>query len=310
MSYSANLKATLSLTEVVDDGIKVAELYGFLHSAGTISLSAGTIKLILLCDSAAVSRRYFAIIKDIFGLTPLLGVKKGTAFSRGNRYMLQFTTSEEAMELLSFYNIYDLFENRLNDEIDLSFINTVETRQAYQRGIFLGCGHMSDPTKTYHLTMNIGNLVRAEQIRALLEHDDIAMKVSKRQEHISLSLKDRDGIATFLAYIGAHKAMLDFESLLTVKDFRNDTVRIINSETANIDKTANTAARQIEAIQCVLEAAGPQALNAKLTEAARLRMAYPELPLSALCKLFKPPIGKSAAYKRYLQIEKIAADIS
>ena len=50
-------------------------------------------------------------------------------------------------------------------------------------------------------------------------------------------LNKEKALQLFLAFIGAHKAMMDFENYFILKDIRNDTVRLVNSETANINKT-------------------------------------------------------------------------
>ena len=104
-------------------------------------------------------------------------------------------------------------------------------------------------------------------------------------------------------------AMMDFENYFILKDIRNETVRLVNSETANINKTINSAELQISAIQKISAIKGIDYLNDRLKEAALLRLKYPSSPLSELCDFFSPKISRTAAYKRYNQIMKIADNL-
>ena len=47
---------------------------------------------------------------------------------------------------------------------------------------------------------------------------------------------------TFLALVGAHRALLRTEDVRIVKSMRNDVNRLVNAETANLRKTAEAAA--------------------------------------------------------------------
>jgi hypothetical protein len=308
MSYASDLKSTLSSTPIINDSSLITELYGFLHSAGSLSfLGKGKIKLSFACDNASVARRYFSIIKELFGYSANLYIKKGSGFKKNTLYFIDFKDDSSSLEILSFYKIFDPYDMVIKTDVDTSFLNSKVMQSAYLKGIFLGCGYISSPSKSYHLELNINQIKRAKYLVSLLKRNNIKANYSSRQEYCSVYIKKRESIATFLGVIGANKAVFDFENIFIIKDIRNDTVRLVNSETANINKTINSAESQIAAIQKIAKIKGLDYLSDKLKEAAYLRLAYPSAPLSELCEYFSPKISRTAAFNRYNEIKKIAS---
>ena len=64
----------------------------------------------------------------------------------------------------------------------------------------------------------------------------------------SLYIKEGEEISKFLALIGASKAVMTFEDIRIKKEMRGKVNRIVNCETANLNKTINASIEQIEAI--------------------------------------------------------------
>ena len=307
MSYTSDLKSTLSSAPAINDNNLIAELYGFIHSAGSISfLGRGKVKLTFSCDNASVARRFFSVIKEIFGYSPSLQIKKGGSFKKANIYVLDFEDELSSIEILSFYKIFDNFDMTFSTEVNSAYLATKQAQASYLKGVFLGCGYISAPSKSYHLEFNVNIQKRAKQICELLNRNSVKASVLKREDYISVYVKQRESIATFLAFIGAHKAMLDFENYFIIKDIRNQAVRLVNSETANINKTVNSAEAHIAAIKKIMDIKGLDVFSDRLREAAELRLKHPSAPLSELCEYFNPKISRTAAHNRYAQIKKIA----
>ncbi|MGC3224199.1 DNA-binding protein WhiA, partial [Enterococcus faecalis] len=61
-------------------------------------------------------------------------------------------------------------------------------------------------------------------------------------------LKGAEKIADFLTFIGATNSMLKFEVVRIVRDMRNSVNRLVNWETANLNKTIDAASKKIENI--------------------------------------------------------------
>ena len=64
-------------------------------------------------------------------------------------------------------------------------------------------------------------------------------------------LKDGEEIVTLLNLMGAHQALLQFENVRVLKEMRNQVNRLVNCETANVDKTIKAAMAQVEYNQLI-----------------------------------------------------------
>ena len=77
-----------------------------------------------------------------------------------------------------------------------------------------------------------------------------------------------------------------------VRDMRNSVNRLVNCETANLNKTIGASLRQVENIKYIDERIGLEALPEKLREIAQLRIDYQEVTLKELGKWLQA--GESA----------------
>jgi cell division protein WhiA len=135
----------------------------------------------------------------------------------------------------------------------------------------------------------------------------IHAKVTQRRGLHAVYLKGAEPIVTFLALVGAHRALLRTEDVRIVKSMRNDVNRLVNAETANLQKSAQAAMVQIEAIRMLEATRGLESLPRALRELAGLRLEYPEVSLRELGELADPPLSKSAVYHRIRRIEELAS---
>jgi DNA-binding protein WhiA len=107
--------------------------------------------------------------------------------------------------------------------------------------------------------------------------------------------------------VGAHRALLRTEDVRIVKSVRNDVNRLVNAETANLVKSADAAAAQVEKITLLADTRGLDSLPPALRELAELRLENPDVSLRELGELADPPLSKSAVYHRVRRLEEIAA---
>ena len=82
--------------------------------------------------------------------------------------------------------------------------------------------------------------------------------------------------------------------------------RLVNCETANLNKTINASIEQISAIKKLQETGQFKKLDDNLKEIALLRLENPDMPLADLGKLLKEPIGKSGVNYRLKKIMELA----
>ncbi|WP_249728279.1 DNA-binding protein WhiA, partial [Bacillus paralicheniformis] len=69
-------------------------------------------------------------------------------------------------------------------------------------------------------------------------------KTIERKKGFVTYLKEAEKISDFLNIVGAHQAMMMFEDVRILRDMRNSVNRIVNCETANLNKTNGAALRQ------------------------------------------------------------------
>lgn len=177
------------------------------------------------------------------------------------------------------------------------------------REAFIKAGSMNDPNKKYHLQIMFKTKKKAEEMQKLLENFYIHPRIIKKENNYMLYLKDGEEISQFLALIGANNTVLKFEEVRVIKEKRNDINRLVNCETANLNKTINAAVKQIEDIKLIKAKGKFAALPENLQEIANLRIENPDLSLVELGKLLKEPIGKSGVNHRLKKISTIAEEL-
>ena len=104
--------------------------------------------------------------------------------------------------------------------------------------------------------------------------------------------------------------MLKFEDIRIVRDMRNSVNRLVNCETANLNKTIGASVRQVENIKYIQETVGLDVLPEKLREIAELRVAHQDVTLKELGEMVSSgPISKSGINHRLRKIDEIAEKI-
>ena len=174
------------------------------------------------------------------------------------------------------------------------------------REAFLKSGFINDPNKEYHLEIVFKTKKKCEQIKNILQEYSINARTIKRGNNYILYLKDGEEISNFLALIGANSSVLKFEEIRVIKDTRNNINRLVNCETANINKIITAAVTQIKAIEHLKQINKFNDLPNNLKEIANLRLKNPDSSLEELGKMLKKPIGKSGVNHRLNKIIEIA----
>ena len=170
----------------------------------------------------------------------------------------------------------------------------------------MGSGSINNPEKKYHLEIDFENEENLEKIKDVLEKLGIRTKKMITENKKSIYIKEGKEISKFLALIGANKAVMKFEDIRIQKEMRGKVNRLVNCETANLNKTINASIEQIAAIKKLKETGKFNKLNDNLKEIANLRLENPHMPLVELGKRLKEPVGKSGVNYRLKKIMELA----
>lgn len=177
------------------------------------------------------------------------------------------------------------------------------------REAFIKQGFINDPNKEYHLEILFKTKNKAEQIKEVITNFGIDIKSTKKDSKYMLYLKEGEEISSLLALMGAAKAVIKFEEIRVIKETRNNINRLVNCETANLNKTINAAVKQIEDIKKLKKNKKFESLPDNLKEVAKLRLENPDSTYEELGKMLSKPIGKSGVSHRLEKISKLANEI-
>ncbi|MCM1334416.1 MAG: DNA-binding protein WhiA [Bacteroides sp.] len=176
----------------------------------------------------------------------------------------------------------------------------------FLRGLFLSCGTVSVQKVGYHLELSLYTEEKCEVLNRMINEHGMMIKRSSRRGIPFLYTKNSENIADFLTFLGAGGSAMEIMNIKIYKDFRSGINRVVNCETANLEKTASASADRIGEIRRIEEKMGLDALSPELRELAWLRLAYPDVSLSELGKMLDPPLSKSGVNHRLERLKKTA----
>ncbi|MDD4495579.1 MAG: DNA-binding protein WhiA [Eubacteriales bacterium] len=312
MSFSSSVKNQLSR---IENNIccSLAEMAGIVATTGVVEYKQG-VTLKLLTENSAMARRFFAAFKAFFKFSPDIKLRKNSRLKKRAYYLIYITSDSAVADIMKRLGLeYSFPEGQENAEITGGrqldkLIQDECCKRAFLRGTFLAGGSVSNPEKTYHLEINVRYKKMAQKISKIINSYDLNSKVILRKGSYVVYLKEGENIVDFLNVIGAHKQLLELENIRIIKQMRNNVNRIVNCETANLDKTVNASVKQLEYIKLLEEDPGLGNIPAPLQEIARLRIQHPDASLKELGQMMKPPLGKSGVNHRLNKIEKLAVE--
>lgn len=305
MSFSLEVKGELSRIEEINTCCKIYELAGLIRAGLTVRDIKGEKRTLFITENAQLSRHLFSRVKEMYHDIPEVMMLKTHRFRTHTIYGLEFTHISLENGLLKKAGI------TVSDEdgkllYEPFYVKNRCCKRAYIRGCFLATGSISDPDSSYHLEITLPSRLLAEEFIYYISEFGIKPRYITRKGHFLVYLKEGQEIVDFLNIVGAHNALMQLENIRIVKDMRNQVNRIVNCETANLEKTVNASCRQVENIRYIEKILGLESLPDGLCEIARLRLENPDVSLSELGKMLNPPLSKSGVNHRLRKIDKIA----
>ncbi len=189
------------------------------------------------------------------------------------------------------------------------FSKEEEILKTIVKGSFLGAGSLNNPERKYHLEILFKNKENANYIVNICKTFGINLKLLESKSKYIVYLKEGEEISKFLALIGANKAVLKFEEIRIMREMKNNVNRLVNCETANINKTVNAAVDQINDIKLIQSKNKFDEMPEDLRVVALARLENPECTLKELGSKLDKPIGKSGVNHRLKRIHEFAEDL-
>lgn len=303
LSFASDVKKELTNLPI-DDTSSKSELSALIRMNGAVSFTNQRLVVDIQTENAAIARRIYSLLKKHYQVDVELFVRKKMRLKKNNVYIVRLI--DQVKEILKDLSIIDEgFE--FHHQIAPELIQKKSCRRAYLRGAFLAGGSINNPeTSSYHLEIFTLYKDHSEALCELLNSFSLNSKTLERKKGWITYLKEAEKISDFLGIIGAHNALLRFEDVRIVRDMRNSVNRLVNCETANLNKTIGAAIRQVENIKFIDQTIGLDSLPEKLREIAKLRIEYQDVTLKELGEMVSGGISKSGINHRLRKIDEIA----
>lgn len=306
MSFSKETKQELCNAPVFTKEQKIAIVYGMvlfarIFTASNISFST---------ESRPTAVLYSQQLSSLTNTIVDVNVK---LTHRGGEKNIYHLSVPDKADCQTIYDFFGHTNNQPNLRINRANIDGDECIGYFLRGAFLTCGNVSSPEKDYHLEFVVPHKKLAADLEKLISEIremNIEPKTVRRKGNYIVYLKGCENITDMLTYIGGQMSSLEIIQSQILKSVRNSVNRKTNSEMANLNKTAEAAAKQLHAIQLIKEKKGLESLSDDLKEVAEIRLEHPEYNLRELGAALKNPISRSGVNHRIQRIFEIAEDLS
>ncbi|MFD1739389.1 DNA-binding protein WhiA [Bacillus salitolerans] len=304
MSFASETKKELTNLQIKECCSK-SELSALIRMNGSISFSNRQLSLDVQTENAAIARRIYTLLKKNYDAPVELLVRKKMRLKKNNVYIVRLVKNAR-MILEDLHILREGFE--FIRDISPTLVKKKCCKRSYLRGAFLAGGSVNNPeTSSYHLEVFSLYKEHNDSLCELMNSFDLNSKTLERKKGYITYLKEAEKITEFLNIVGAHQALLRFEDVRIVRDMRNSVNRLVNCETANLNKTIGAAIRQVENIKFIDRTIGLEILPDKLREIAQLRVTYQDVTLKELGEMVSGgTVSKSGINHRLRKIDEIA----
>lgn len=297
MSFSSRVKEEMANTEIFSPCCLQAQCYGLL----LFSRAFSPYDISLTTENESVSRLYIDSLKNV------TGVEAQIISETSKKITVSVEDYEDRMKVLNFFGHtgkeLSLRLNRANISKECCFA-------AFLRGVFLSCGTVSSPEKSYHMEFSVLYSKLSLDLFSLLEELGLSPKHTVRRNANVIYFKHSENIEDVLTVMGAMSGSLELMGIKMNKNMRNKINRRVNFETANISRTVNAAMSQIAAIEKIEEAGGLNILPDNLQELALVRKENPDASLNELGELLNEKLSRSGINHRLARIVEFADNLN
>lgn len=314
MSFSSTVKNELCRIDVNKECCLLSELAAVVRISGLARYYGDeALKIRVTTENAPFARKMFSLIKKLCNIYPQVAIRRNSRLKKHVLYILDISPVTGIISIGERIAVDYGVMNCEGASPYGSYADNIASREcckkAYIRGAFLAAGSISDPEKTYHLEIAVHDRMIALELKDLINSFGLNSKIVGRKGSFVVYIKEGEDIVDFLNIIGAHRALMDLENIRILKEMRNNVNRVVNCETANLQKTVNASVRQVENIKYINRTIGFDNLPENLRQIAEVRIEYTDANLKELGEMLSPPLGKSGVNHRLRKLDEIAEDL-
>ena len=308
-SFAAEVKNEIARL-MYDSGCdRTAEMAALLRMGGTITFGAShTFGVNFTTENAAVARKMIGLLRqEGAGVHTEIAARRARRLKKNNNYLVRIAPQPGVAELLEHLGLMQ--EGSLNlgqERKGLAILRKPCCRAAYLRGAFLGGGSVNRPEASYHLELVTPSYAFADLLHSLMRRFDFPAGITDRRDVYVVYLKEGDAVADFLGMMQAEKSVERFEVARNLKEVRGQVNRLVNCETANLQKAVDAAGRQLHDIEVLQrQDGGLAALPDRLRETAEARLEEPGASIVELGDMLG--VSKSGVNHRLRKLHVLAA---
>lgn len=297
-SFSYEVKRELADIKIESNSNLLSECYGMLLFSSKFNAR----EFIFKTDNSHIAKRYEFLMTSLYH--PI--IEKRYEKNKSKLYKFSLIVPDECRQI---FESLGHSQKDLKLRINRANIEDESLYSSFLRGVFLSCGSVTNPEKSYHLELSVSHKTLAENLIHLINEVEVFSfnpKLASRKGGYIVYLKGNSDICDFLAYIGAGNSVMSIIETSAYKEMINRINRKQNSELANIKKKADASAKQILAIKKIIKIKGIDYLNDDLKAVALLRLENPDMSLKELGENLTPKISRSGVNHRLEKIFKIS----
>jgi len=304
MTFSGRIKEEVSKFET--DKIElISELSGILCTNADIKLYSIKVQT----ENLNAANRIFNIVKDVYGVTSNITVRKNYNFKKNEIYIIEI--KKNVPEIIKDIGLIRETGFVIEEVPKEEIVADDDLKSAFIRGSFLISGSVNDPkTSRYHLEIISNNVKHAEFLKDLINSFNLNSKVLRRKKGYMVYIKESEKISDFLRMIKAYNGVMYFEDIRIYREKVNMNNRINNCEQANVEKSLASSNKQIKDIDYIKERDAYELLDDKVRLVAEYRVKYPDSSLIELSEIISVEtnnkITKSCVNHRLRKIKDLA----
>lgn len=304
MSFSKETKQELCLAEVFTEEQKRAMLYGMVLFSRVFTFSS----ISCSTESRPTAETYTQLLSEMTETIVDMSVK---LTRRGGENQMYTISVPDKNDCAKIYDFFGHSRNQPNLRINRANIDNDECVRYFLRGVFLVCGSVTNPEKDYHLEFVVPHKNLASDLKKIISDADemnVELSIINRKGSYIVYIKGSDDITDILTYIGGSMSPLTVIQSKMFKSVKNKINRKVNSEMANINRTATASAKQLKAIQIIKEKMGLEQLQSDLRDVAEIRLEHEEYNLREIGQALN--ISRSGVNHRIQRLLDIADKLS
>ena len=302
MSFSSEVKKELCAVQCFDREMLKAELYGMLLFGKVFRSN----EILFTTENAYAAKRVTFLLENLY--MPIIEKQTALRVRSGDSHLYKIRVVDTA-DCARIFADFGHTSSQVTLRVNRANVPGEEFSSAFVRGVFLSCGSVSDPMKSYHAEFYVPfkNLsTDLSKILTEVTECDFSPKTVVRGGNYIVYFKGSEQICDLLTYMGAPIQAMEIMGTKAVKQVRNNVNRRINSEVANISKVVSASVKQVEVINMIKNSVGLESLPDDLKEIAYLRLENPDMSLRALGENLHPPISRSGANHRMQRLMEYA----